>query len=137
MISSQLPVDATQGGIILATTRGSRQMEQQPLDIVNSGRGQVAPLPVVTADGLTPDMEFPKDDSGPLPGTVQSRTMRVPLNSDLFRWRGQPPHLHILSSRQLDDQARPSPRVAVRVLVIGLADPLFHFPFISHSIPII
>ncbi|SRR5258706_11278542 len=60
MTSSHLPVDATQGGIVLVTTK------QQPRDIANSGRSQVAPRPVVTADSLTPGMEYPKDDPSPI-----------------------------------------------------------------------
>ena len=71
MTSSQLPVDVTQGGIVLDTTHGSRQTEQQPLDIVNSGRSQVAPFPVVAADSLTPSMEYLKDDSSHIAGGLR------------------------------------------------------------------
>ena len=70
--SSQLPVDATQGGIVPMTTRGVRlsmQPEQQP---PNSGRGQAAPLPVLTADSLPPAWNTQKTTQAQLPGTYEA-----------------------------------------------------------------
>jgi hypothetical protein len=75
MTSSQLPVDATQGGVVPVTTRGVRrslQMEQQPPDITNSGRGQAAPLPVVTADSLPPAWNTQKATLPQLPGAYEA-----------------------------------------------------------------
>ncbi len=43
---------------------------------------QVAPLPVVTADSLTPGMEYPKDDSSP-----HCRDLR---GGRSFRWDAVP-----------------------------------------------
>ena len=71
MTSSQLPVDATQGGIVPMTTRGVRlsmQQEQQAQDIANSGRSQVAPLPVITADNLPAAWNTQKPPPAVLPG---------------------------------------------------------------------
>ncbi len=73
MTSSQLPVDATQGGIVPATNRGVRlsmQPEQQAQ--ANSARSQVAPLPVVTADNLPQAWRnTQKTTQAVLPGTYE------------------------------------------------------------------
>lgn len=72
MNSSQIPVDATQGGIVPATTRGVRlsfQTEQQP---PNSGRGQASPLHVVTADNLPEAWNTQKTTQPQLPGTYEA-----------------------------------------------------------------
>ena len=78
MISSQLPIDATQGGIVPANNHGVRlsmQPEQQAQ--ANSARSQVAPLPVLTADNLPKEWRnTQKTTQAVLPGTYE--TAEVP-----------------------------------------------------------
>ena len=75
MTSSQLPVDGTQGGIVPMTSRGVRlsmQPEQQAQNVAHSGRSQVAPLPVVTADNLPAAWNAQKTTAAVLPGTYEA-----------------------------------------------------------------
>lgn len=72
MTTPQLPVDATQGGIVPGTThsvRRSLQTDQQPM---NSDRSQAAPLPIVTADSLPPAWNTQKATQAQLPGTYEA-----------------------------------------------------------------
>lgn len=72
MTTPQLPVDATQGGIVPGAAHGVRlsfQPDQQPM---NSGRGQAASLPVVTADSLPPAWVTQKATQAQLPGTYEA-----------------------------------------------------------------
>jgi len=75
MNTSQIPFNATQGGIVPVTARGVRhalQPDQQHPNITNSARSQAAPLPVVTADSLPPAWNTQKTSQAQLPGTYEA-----------------------------------------------------------------
>jgi hypothetical protein len=76
VVTSQLPVDATQGGIIPGTGHGVRLSlqpdYQQPPNLTNSGRSPASPLPAVTAESLPPAWNTQKATQAQLPGTYEA-----------------------------------------------------------------
>jgi len=65
------PSNATQGGIVPGTAHGVGLSLKPPQQPMNSGRGQAASLPVVTADSLPPAWNTQKTTQAQLPGIYE------------------------------------------------------------------